>query len=208
MVADVMAALARTEAIAATIVVTAEDSVALAAGEIGAAVVADEHEDGQSAAAGLGIARALADGAERVLCVSGDCPALEPLELELLLAEDDADAAGGGAAGGGAAGGGARVVILPDRHGTGTNGLLLAPPGALAPSFGPESCARHVELARAAGAEVRVRELPSLLLDIDTGADLAALRKRLYEQPRRALRTRAVLLAYGDGDRDRLASRA
>ena len=43
---------------------------------------------------------------------------------------------------------GAEVVIVPDRHGTGTNGLLLAPPDAIAPSFGPGSRARHRALAR------------------------------------------------------------
>jgi len=197
MVADVMAALAQAEAIALTVVVTAEESVALAARDLGATVVADRQESGQSAAAELGIEHALAEGIERVLCVPGDCPALDPLELEALLRRDEAQASGA-----------ARVVILPDRHGTGTNGLLLAPPLALAPSFGPDSCARHRELARAAGAECRVQQLPSLLLDVDTGADLAALRDRLADRPGRAQRTRAVLLAHESADRDPLPSSA
>ena len=65
----------------------------------------------------LGVERALAEGIERVLCVPGDCPALDPDELDALLA---ADAPSGAAR---------AVVIVPDRHGTGTNGLLLAPAG-------------------------------------------------------------------------------
>jgi 2-phospho-L-lactate guanylyltransferase len=89
-------------------------------------------------------------------------------------------------------------VIVPDRHGTGTNGLLLRPPDAIPPSFGPGSCERHRELARAAGANCRTERPPSLLLDIDTGADLAALRERLGVEPvagprAGAARTRAVL---------------
>jgi 2-phospho-L-lactate guanylyltransferase len=85
-------------------------------------------------------------------------------------------------------------VIVPDRHGTGTNGLLLTPPGAIPPSFGPDSCERHVGLARSAGVACRVERVPSLLLDIDTGADLAALRERLAGEPRAgARRTRKVL---------------
>jgi 2-phospho-L-lactate guanylyltransferase len=91
------------------------------------------------------------------------------------------------------------VVIVPDRHGTGTNGLLLSPPDAIAPSFGPGSFERHRALALAAGMPCRVERPPSLLLDIDTGADLAVLRERLAADrpssgPARALRTRGVLL--------------
>ena len=51
------------------------------------------------------------------------------------------------------------------------------------PSFGAGSFARHAALARAAGAEVKVRELPSLGLDVDTPDDLAALRAALDARP-------------------------
>ncbi|MGH2865184.1 MAG: 2-phospho-L-lactate guanylyltransferase [Solirubrobacteraceae bacterium] len=185
MVADVMLALARTSAIERTIVVTREQSVVAAAGELGAIVVRDGAESGQPAAASLGVRRALADGFERVLCVPGDCPALDPAELDELLS------AHGSASGSAAAG--RSVVIVPDRHGTGTNGLLLSPADAIAPSFGPGSCERHRRLALEAGLEARLEWPQSLLLDIDTGADLAALRARLAELDGGAERTRAVL---------------
>ncbi|MEA2225883.1 MAG: 2-phospho-L-lactate/phosphoenolpyruvate guanylyltransferase, partial [Solirubrobacteraceae bacterium] len=67
------------------------------------------------------------------------------------------------------------------------------PPDAISPSFGPGSCARHRDLARAAGVSCRVERPPSLLLDIDTGADLAVLRDRLAHSDAPAARTRAVL---------------
>jgi 2-phospho-L-lactate guanylyltransferase len=185
MVGDVMDALGHTPAITLTVVVTSEERVARAARALGALVLADEQERGQSAAASLGIERALAEGAERVLCVPGDCPALAPADLQRLLTEDEQHALGR-----------ARVAIVPDRHGTGTNGLLIAPPGVLSPSFGPGSCERHRELARAAGAQCRIARVPSLLLDIDTGADLEVLRERLERSPARAARTRAVLGAH------------
>jgi 2-phospho-L-lactate/phosphoenolpyruvate guanylyltransferase len=182
MVGDVLSALHRCASLELTIVVTNEQQVAAAARYQGAIVVADSAEDGQSAAVALGIARALAAGAERVLCVPGDCPALDPAELdELLLADFRADA------------GEAAVTLVPDRHGTGTNGLLVAPPRAISPSFGPGSCERHRELALAAGADCRVERLPSLLLDVDTGEDLAVLRERLAGERVGAPRTRAVL---------------
>ncbi len=182
MVGDVLTALAGTEALEMILVVTREPAVAAAARHLGAIVVSPEAEEGQSAAVGLGIERALGEGAQRALCVPGDCPALDPTELTDLLAQESE----GG------------VVIMPDRHGTGTNGLLLAPPAAIAPSFGPDSCERHRQLAAAAGLPCRVHPLPSLLLDVDTGQDLTALRERLSGEQVWARRTRAVLQNDGE----------
>jgi 2-phospho-L-lactate/phosphoenolpyruvate guanylyltransferase len=176
MVGDVLSALRDCSAIDATIVVTSEPVVAAAARYIGATVLEDTAESGQSAAASIGLARAVEDGFERALCVPGDCPALDPDELTDLLGSRESG-----------------VTIVPDRHDTGTNGLLLAPPDAIAPSFGPDSRARHEQLAKAARAAVRVQRLPSLVLDIDTAEDLAVLRERLRGEAIRAPRTRAVL---------------
>jgi 2-phospho-L-lactate guanylyltransferase len=182
MVTDVLSALARSAAIERTVVVTCEESLREAAQQHGALMIDDTEERGQSTAVELGIRRALADGAERVLCVPGDCPALDPAELDALLARDPCDERAS-----------AQVVIVPDRHGTGTNGLLLWPPEAISPSFGPGSCERHRALAQAAGAACRLERPTSLLLDIDTGADLAALRERLAGAGGGATSTRAVL---------------
>lgn len=183
MVGDVLVALGETTSIERTIVVTGEDSVAAASRYLGALVVQDTAEESQSAAVALGIERALAEGFERVLCVPGDCPALNPAELDSLL--------GSGAPG---------VTIVPDRHGTGTNGLLLEPPDAIPPSFGPDSCERHLALARKAAAVCRIERPASLLLDIDTGADLAVLREQLSSAHAGAPRTRAVLGLPGQTD--------
>jgi 2-phospho-L-lactate guanylyltransferase len=138
-------------------------------------VVHDPEEAGQSAAALRGIAAALERGAERVLLVPGDCPALDAEEVARLLAREEG------------------VVIVPDRHGQGTNALLLAPPDVIEPGFGPGSFARHAARARAAGAEVKVCELRSLGLDVDTPGDLAALRVALAARAHDAPRTRALL---------------
>jgi 2-phospho-L-lactate/phosphoenolpyruvate guanylyltransferase len=180
MVDDVLAALARTSALERTILISSEPTLSDCAREHGALVLADTAESGQSAAVSLGIEYAIGQGIERVLCVPGDCPALDPAELESLLAPAGEAPDG-------------EVVILPDRHGSGTNGLLLSPPGAIAPSFGPDSCERHRALALAAGVPHRIQRLPSLLLDIDTGADLEVLRERLARAGAGARRTRSVL---------------
>ena len=177
MAADVLDALGRVRGLDGIVVVTAEPRARALASEAGAAVVLDDREAGQSAAARLGIDQALAQGAERALLVPGDCPAVDPAELEELLTPTADE----------------RVVIVPDRHGSGTNALLLSPPAVMVPSFGPGSFARHAATATAAGATVRVAPLRSLGLDVDTPDDLAALRDVLAARSEGAVRTRAVL---------------
>ena len=174
MAGDVLSALAATPALDTVIVVTAE----ALADDTGAIVIPDPDEAGQSAAAQRGIEAALERGAERVLLVPGDCPALDPSELGRLLGEESAPP---------------QVTVVPDRHGSGTNALLLTPPDAVAPSFGAGSMARHAARARAAGATVKLRALPSLALDVDTLDDLQALRAALEARRELAPRTRAVL---------------
>jgi 2-phospho-L-lactate guanylyltransferase len=180
MVGDVLEALGAVAGLDALIVVTAEPVAAAAAREAGAEVVDDPHEAGQSAAAELGIAAAEERGFDRVLLVPGDCPTLDPAELRALLGDRPPRPA-------------PHLVIVPDRHGAGTNALLIRPPSAVPPSFGEGSFARHAALGRAAGAVVEVVEVPSLGLDVDTPRDLAALGAALAIRRTGAARTRAVL---------------
>ncbi len=144
-------------------------------------VFRDPKDAGHSEAATLGIVRAKALEADCVALLPGDCPLLDPAELDAAL---DRMRAG-------------RVAIVPDRHGTGTNALLLSPPDAIGPAFGPESCARHADRARRAGHEVAVEPLDSLALDVDTPDDLAALAEALERAPHRAPATAAELARLG-----------
>jgi 2-phospho-L-lactate guanylyltransferase len=176
MLTDVLIALRRTEGVQEVVVVTAEPVAEALANGYGARVVHDSREAGQSPAAELGLREAA--GADRVLLVPGDCPALDPRELDALL-----DAAAPAPS----------VVVVPDRHGTGTNGLLLCPPGAIAPAFGPGSRERHERLAAEAGAALQVEPIPSLVLDVDTPDDLEAMRAALERSRGGAAHTRGLL---------------
>ena len=175
MFSDVLAGLRRVDALDAIAVVTADPAAEAAARGGGVRVLRDTAQAGQSAAASIGIACALAEGFERVLLVPGDTPLLDPGELTALLASVRT------------------ASIVPDRHGTGTNALVLSPPDAFAPSFGPGSLARHVAAAEAAGVSAAVAELPTLMLDVDTGADLSALMDALTERRGGAPATREAL---------------
>jgi 2-phospho-L-lactate guanylyltransferase len=177
MFADVLTALRRAEAVNEIVVVSADHGAQQIAGGHGATVLEDRGS-GHSEAALIGIREALEAGVERVLLVPGDCPLLDPRELDRLLAHPSA---------------GRRAVIVPDRHGTGTNALLLTPPDVLAPSFGPDSRYRHAQHAEAAGTPYEIVEVPTLALDIDTPEDLEALRERLAQRHGGAAHTRGML---------------
>jgi 2-phospho-L-lactate guanylyltransferase len=179
MFSDVLGALRRTEGIEQIAVVTAD----VAAGSVATGermiVLDDDVSAGQSAATEIGIRYALEQGFERVLLVPGDTPLLKPPDLEEMLERCELDRIA--------------VAIVPDRHGTGTNGLLIAPPGTFDPSFGPGSLERHLTQARERGLVHRVEALPSLEHDVDTPGDLAALWTVVDESRRGAQRTRGAL---------------
>lgn len=177
MLEDVLEAIGAARSIERTIVVTSEPRAEELARGTGTDLVPDPDTGGHSGAALAGIARARELGAERVILLPIDCPLLAPRELERLLTGMPER----------------YVAIVPDRHGTGTNALALAPPDAIVPSFGEGSCARHVAAAREAGVPYGLEELPSLALDLDTPADVVALTMALERERGRAKRTAKAL---------------
>jgi len=177
MLADVLAALGRSERIERTIVVSGEAAAERAAEAAGCVLLPDREDAGHSQAAALGVRAALARGAECVALLPGDCPLLRASELDEALSTLAPPVA----------------AIVPDRHGSGTNGLLLSPPDAISPAFGPGSRERHLDLARRADVEARVAEISSLALDLDTADDLRELGHRLTMQPDLAPRTARAL---------------
>jgi 2-phospho-L-lactate guanylyltransferase len=178
MFSDVLAALGRCARVDGVAVVTA-DRAAAALAEGRATVLYDDAGAGQSAAAQIGIHHALACGFDRALLVPGDTPMMDPLEIDLLLERTERDAV--------------QVGIVADRHGAGTNALVLAPPDAMAPSFGPGSLERHVAGAAEAGVTGRVEAAESLAHDVDTPEDLAAMWDLIESVRTRGQRTRGAL---------------
>jgi 2-phospho-L-lactate/phosphoenolpyruvate guanylyltransferase len=175
MFSDVLASLRRVPGLDAVTVVTAEQIAKSAALRVGVRVLRDTEQAGQSQAASIGIRYALAAGFGRVLLVPGDTPLLDPAEVAALLERSPP------------------VAIVPDRHLTGTNALLLSPPDAIEPSFGPASLARHTSAAEAAGVEYAVERVHTLELDVDTPEDLAELAAALEGRRGQASSTRAAL---------------
>jgi 2-phospho-L-lactate guanylyltransferase len=117
--------------------------------------------------AGLREARTdvVAGGATAVLVIPIDLPLVTTDAIEAVVAllapplTGEADA------------GAATIVLVPDRHGTGTNALGLRPPDVIDFAFGRGS--RQAHLAAAATAGVTPIELDGpLTVDLDTADDL------------------------------------
>jgi 2-phospho-L-lactate guanylyltransferase len=123
--------------------------------------------EGLNAGIRLGVSAARVGDAASVLVLPGDLPLLTVEALdEFLLAAD---------AGLVAAAGGPLVAVAPSDAGGGTNALLVHPPEAIAPSFGPASFEAHLRAAEAAGVAVQVVSDPVLGFDLDTPDDLERL---------------------------------
>jgi 2-phospho-L-lactate guanylyltransferase len=183
MFSDVLGSLRHMESLEGVVVVTADRAAEAAAQGARVRVLPDEPRAGQSPATLVGVRYALSAGIERVLLVPGDTPLIDPREIDDLLARAEDERLD--------------AVIVPDRHGSGTNGLLLSPPDALSPSFGRGSRARHEEEARERELRFRVQAVPSLLHDVDTPEDLEELRPVLDERREVAPRTRGALRQLG-----------
>jgi 2-phospho-L-lactate guanylyltransferase len=145
----------------------------------GAVLCGRDADTSHSAAAAAAIELAVKQGAATVALLPGDCPLVRAAEIDSLVrhARDS----------------GTSVCVVPDHTGTGTNALILTPPTAIAPAFGPDSRVRHLRLAHEAGVTGDTHDVRGLNLDIDNFEDCAELALRLGEPGHTALNTENVL---------------
>jgi 2-phospho-L-lactate guanylyltransferase len=153
---DVIAALQAARGLEPPVVVSPDREVWRRADAMGCRVVEEPPGAGDLNASLAAAAVRAGDGS--LLVVAADLPLASAAGLERVL-----EAAAG-----------APVAVVPSADGGGTNVLAWRDPASFAPSFGPDSAARHLAVAGA----VRVDE-PGLSLDVDTVEDLRAVAGRL-----------------------------
>ncbi len=151
----VVAALA-VDLLADVLVVSPDRDVLARAASLGARTLRQRSE---GLNAGLRDARAdmVAGGADTLLVLPIDLPLVTSAEIARVLVTLDDHARA--------------VVLVTDRHGTGTNVLALRPPDAIEVAFGPGSRAAHRRAAEASGATYLEVDGP-LSVDLDTPDDL------------------------------------
>jgi 2-phospho-L-lactate/phosphoenolpyruvate guanylyltransferase len=156
MLEDVVAALQAVPGLAAPVVVSPDREVWRRADAMGCRVVEEPPGAGDLNRALTAAAQSVGNGSP-LLVVAADLPLASPTGLERVLAAARAP-----------------VAVVPSADGGGTNVLAWRDPASFAPSFGPDSAARHLAVPGA----VRVEE-PGLSLDVDTLEDLEAVAGRL-----------------------------
>jgi 2-phospho-L-lactate/phosphoenolpyruvate guanylyltransferase len=161
-----LAAALATPGLAETLVVTPDDEVREIAARAGTRPI---RQRSQGLNAGLRQARdeVIASGADAILVVPLDLPLISPDALARVLRPLDDPAR-------------PLVVLVPDRHGRGTNALLVAPPDAIEFGFGGDSRRAHQACAVDAGARYVELDGP-LSLDLDTPDDLLLVEERAPE---------------------------
>jgi 2-phospho-L-lactate guanylyltransferase len=176
MLRDVLGALTSASERAPITMVTRDAQAMSIAAEMNIAVLGEPENQGETQAVARAVVGLMNRGAEAMLVVPGDIP---------LITADDVDRIV-------RAGRAADVVLVPAHQERGTNAVLLRPPDALPLRFGEYSFRPHLEAAQRLGLRTTVLDVPTVALDVDTPADLAAL--ALW--PART-RTRAVLEEIG-----------
>ena len=186
MLSDVLEALSRVDGLEGVLVVTRDSEASVAAREQGAAVLEESDDRGLNGALEQAAAHLDREGADGLLIVPGDVPALCADEVAAVVKTHK--------------GSSPALSIAPDRHGRGTNCLACSPPNLIRFRFGIDSFTAHQEEARAAGVVPSLPELPSLCLDVDTPEDLARLSSlSVGERTLEFLDSRKLRMAVGSG---------
>jgi 2-phospho-L-lactate guanylyltransferase len=151
-------AAARRAARVDAVLVVSPDAATLSLAAVAGAQALPQRGGGLNAAVGQARDLAMEAGFEAIVVLPGDLPLVDGRAIDALVAAADGD-------------GQPIVVLVPDRHGRGTNALLLRPPDVIDAAFGGDSRDAHERRALAAGVRYLEQD-GSLGLDVDTPDDL------------------------------------
>lgn len=151
-----------------TLVISPDPAAWAIAARHGASAMREEPPYDLNHAVHTALAHALTLNADAALILPADLPLLTPDDVRALVAL--------------AAGPKPAVALAFDRHGLGTNALLMRPPGVIPCAFGSASAARHQQAAEQAGVLVQVCHAPGWGLDVDTVDDLLVWRQYLSHE--------------------------
>ncbi|HEX3723576.1 MAG TPA: 2-phospho-L-lactate guanylyltransferase [Nitrolancea sp.] len=178
--ATVLHALSGSALVDATLVVTPDPEVSEHATHAGA-IALEQPGRGLNEAIRQGREYAAEHGADALLIVLADLPLLTTIDIDNLL-EASGDAA---------------VTLAPDRHGSGTNALVLRPLNAIEPAFGVDSYHAHRNEAEQQQRSSRTFHARGTAYDVDTADDLLAIDRLLAGTVRSSAEPRALFFDRG-----------
>ncbi len=145
-----------------TLVVSRDPSALTLARDLGAKTVLEDGAPQLNTALRRAAAVARVYSTSGVLVLPADLPLLQPADITEILIRSVKPPV---------------VVIVPDRHHSGTNALYLSPAGIIDFAFGPGSFTKHCDRVQKVSARLEILEIPSLGLDLDLPEDLDLLRE-------------------------------
>lgn len=151
MLGDVLGAAVGVPGLRNVAVVTSADEVADYARQLGIVVIDDHGANGTNAAVKVGFLDVARRRGGAVIALPSDVPCILPADIAALFAAVKK----------------AGVAIAPAPRDGGTNALACDVPGRIAPCFGPESFARHIQAANRGGIRPVVVVNGRLGLDLD-----------------------------------------
>ena len=160
MLQDVLAALARSDALGGVLLVSGDAGAAELARKFGARAYADSASNLSGAVVEASAFAAAECAATGTLFVPGDVPLIQPPDVAAVLA------------------GHTDVTVVPDANDIGTNAVASTPPNALEYLFDGKSFKPHMAAAARVGIIARVVRRPAFGLDVDTPVELAAVAAR------------------------------
>jgi 2-phospho-L-lactate guanylyltransferase len=155
---NLLAALNETPGIDRVLVVTADPAVMTLATKYGAETMTETQPTGLNEAVTRGVELAAGRGATAVLILPADLPFAGVEDVEEMLRPLTASRR-------------PLVALTGDETESGTNALLLAPPGDFTFHYGPGSFQAHLDEAEGSGRAVYVIDAAGLRFDLDTEAD-------------------------------------
>jgi 2-phospho-L-lactate guanylyltransferase len=166
MLTDVLDALATSEAVVHTALVTADPRVAELALQRGLLLVEENGNCEMNVAIALGVDAIRQNGGRRVVIVHADIPLLTGTELDRMAGVFQQRASGCA---------GELIAISPSADRGGTNCLFMDVKHPFEFSYGANSFTLHCASADARGAQVVALDSPTTAMDIDEPEDVATL---------------------------------
>lgn len=155
---DLLAVLNDARGIDRTLIVSSDTMAGALGQKYGAEILVEAAPAGLNAAAARGVAHAAGRGATAALVLPADLPFVSVDDIEAML-RPLADPRR------------PLLALCGDETESGTNALLLAPPGDFTFRYGPGSFQAHLDEATARGRAVHVLDAAGLRFDLDTEDD-------------------------------------
>lgn len=168
MIEDLLTALQQVSLLEGILMVSDDAGAARLAKKYGLDLVKEDRSRGSGLNSAVNCAtdRLMSANINDIMVIHGDLPLVSTTDLSNLIQHHrllDKPA----------------LTLVPDRWGKGTNCLISSSCPTIPVCFGKDSLSKHRHSAELQGINIRLAEIPSIMFDVDTPADLRELLRRL-----------------------------